>query len=240
MSHFEPIFPLTMDPVTLKKLLDENDQKGTLAWMERSTGNYQVFDPYLDPVLCAQGSLTESKLAQLRYQTTDFAGRSVADLGSNLGFFAFQALCLNARSVTAFEHESSVVESGNLLRDSYEARFPHYQGKLNFVLKELNTLPELPRHDILLVNSLIHWIFVFNKAATMDQIADWLYANCNEAVFFEGCVSAEEPVMKQYGVEPSRLSQEVFLDAMSARFGKRSAVTRMNYNPMRIAVRFYK
>lgn len=227
-----------MNVIELKSRLDAEQVAELQQMMFTQTGNYQVFDPFTDPVTPEQNSLTKQKLDDLKYERSEFEGKTVADLGCNLGFFSFLALNFGATNVTGYDINPMWVLPANLLRDAHVAKFPHYENKLSFEQIDFKTLPSFPRKDVLLVHSLIHWFFVFDPGIRMGEIAVWLSSQC-DSVYFEGCVDATEPVMVQNKVDPARFNESLFFEEMG-RFFKVKMLGRMKYNPQRVAARFYK
>lgn len=219
--------------------LEARNVSALQQWMVAYTVNYQAFNPFSNPVTPLPASLTRRKADDLRYMPHEFRDKTVADLGCNLGFFSFLALDYGAKSVVGYDHLQDIVDCCNGFREVHEKEHPQYKGKLSFQCLDLR-LPSIPTYDVLIVHSLIHWFFVSNPEVTMEQVAAWLHTHCNEAVYFEGCVDASEPVMIQNKVDRARYNETLFFQVMRRFFPRVDFKRRMQYNPQRVAVRFYK
>jgi len=226
-----------MDPKTIALAIAANDENQIKSIMAAETNGYQVYNPFVDPIALEPGGTTESKEKLYQFSRKDFEGKSVSDLGCNLGAFSFLALNYGASRVIAYEHESKFKNFLDLLFHNYQGIFPQYYGKLETVQLNLNTLPKIPKTDIVMANSIIHWLFVFNDKITMAEVATWLAEF--DAVYFEGCVTADEPIMKEYKVDINRFSENIFMREMLKHF---TAVVmgRPSYNPNRLVAKFYK
>ncbi len=64
----------------------------------------------------------------------------------------------------------------------------------------------------------------------------WLRDNVNYALYFEGCVTADETIMKQHKVDLKTYNEKLFLDELAAVFSKVDFVGHCSYNPQRIVV----
>jgi 2-polyprenyl-3-methyl-5-hydroxy-6-metoxy-1,4-benzoquinol methylase len=230
---------------SIEQTLKEKSVQDIESIMAKKTNIYQIYNCFSDPVVPNPNSLVHSKHKDLNYEKDDFNGMSVMDLGCSYGFFAFNALNLGASKVVGVDLREDYVNDLNKIAKSYGDQFPKYFNKIQFKLHKLEHLPYLAqlnegvKPDILLVHSLIHWFFIARKDVTLEQIFDWMKDNCNKAVYFEGCVSAEEKVMADHGVEPSRLTEENFMELAKTNFFTTNP-ERMTYNQKRIRVKMYK
>jgi len=224
-----------------QKLIDLKDATAIQSDMYNITASgYQNYNPFVDPVEPKSDSLGYAKQKNLAYSSSDFHGYSVADLGCSMGYFSFLALNLGASKVTGFDREESYVWRLNKLAKKYGEMFPRYENKLSFEHKELITLPKIPATDVLLVHSLIHWFFIFDKQITMDAIVDWMWENCAFGVYFEGCIDASEQVMLQHNVSVERINPQLFFQAVHRKFKQVTCLKTMEYNQKRVAVRLIK
>jgi SAM-dependent methyltransferase len=224
-----------------QRLIDLKDAAAIQSDMYNITASgYQNYNPFVDPVEAKPESLGFRKQRDLGYSRSDFHGYSVADLGCSMGYFSFLALNLGASQVVGVDKDESYVWRLNKLSKNYGEMFPKYQGKLSFQHKELITLPKIPKTDILLVHSLIHWFFVFDRQMTIDAVVDWMYENCEYGVYFEGCIDATEQVMAQHNVSEERINPQAFFHAVHKKFKRVTGLKIMEYNQKRVAVRLIK
>lgn len=225
--------------MSFSELLRCGNVEETKKFMSTLTNGYQVFNPFSDPIQIDEGSTTDSKLKAMQFTKSMFDGKSVLDLGCNLGVFSFIALNFGAKKVTAYESEQHFYTTAMEIMREYENRFPHYRERLKFVLQNLRSLPPLEKSDVIMANSIIHWFFTGENPVTMEQVAKWFHDHCNEAVYFEGCISAAEPVMKTFKVDINNLNEKLFYDEMSKYFHI-NFVGRPSYNSSRVVLRMLK
>lgn len=225
------------------KVISEVLRTGNVAELKRImsfvTNGYQVYNPFVNPIGVEPGSTTDSKIQAMKYEPSMFQGKTVSDLGCNLGVFSLLALDYGASKVIGYELEENFKKFCEAIKNEHELRFPQHQGKAKIIQGNLNKLPKIEKTDVLLVHSIIHWFFVFNRKVTMEDIAKWLHSSCNEAVYFEGCITAQEPVMKKYGVDVQRFNDKVFFEEVEKLFTV-EMIGRPSYNKQRIVARLYK
>ncbi len=79
----------------------------------------------------------------------DFQGKSVADLGSNIGQYAFWAALLGAAEVQAFDFGPEVVRIGRLLAAA------HAMPQVEFVLADFGAAPPPRKFDVAMMLDII-------------------------------------------------------------------------------------
>jgi hypothetical protein len=89
-------------------------------------------------------------------------------------------------------------------------------------------------------NSILHWFFIHGPKVSLREVFGWLRDNLDQALYFEGCVTADEDIMKQHKVSYDVFNEKLFLGELAAVFPKVDFVGRCSYNPKRIVVRAYK
>ncbi|MEX0828468.1 MAG: class I SAM-dependent methyltransferase [Haliea sp.] len=212
------------------------------AEMKRLTaGGYQVFDTAVFPPVPIKGSIAERKLEDLQWADSDFAGMTVAEIGSQLGFFGFIAASLGARQVIGVDINPRFVAEANKFAVHFKRMCNWHDDKVMFRTQLIEVgvpLPEKP--DIIVANSIVHWFIIQNANHSIDDILCWLRDNCNFAVYFEGCVTASEKIMQDHGIPLQRYSEERFLAACERLFSRVEIVGRCSYNNQRIVARLYK
>ncbi len=85
----------------------------------------------------------------LSLQQLDFQGKSVADLGSNIGQYAFWAALLGAAEVQAFDFGPEVVRIGRLLAEA------HAVPQVAFVLSDFGAAPSPRKFDVAMMLDII-------------------------------------------------------------------------------------
>jgi hypothetical protein len=217
------------------KLLSQAEMKKITA------GGYQVFDTGYFPPVAAPGSICQKKLGDLKWRPEDFAGRTVLELGSQLGFFGFTALSFGARRVVGLDLNPRFVAEANKIAIHYKALCGWETDRIRFrthAIEVGESYPESP--DVIVANSIVHWFFIHGRKVTLREVFGWLRDNVNFALYFEGCVTADETIMRQHKVDIGIYNERLFLDELAAVFSKVDFVGRCSYNPKRIVVRAYK
>lgn len=228
-----------MDLNEISTALSSGNESEIKKLMSKYTNGYQIYNPFVDPIVLEPGGTTESKEKIFQFSRSDFEGKSVSDLGCNLGAFSFIALNKGAVKVHAYEMSADFKNFLDLVAGNYGKIFPQYFDSLKVTQLNLKTLPKIEQTDVLLSIAIIHWFFVFNQSVTMADVAKWFNDTCNEAVYFEGCVTADEPIMKTYGVDILRFNEKLFMDEMSKYFTVK-ILGRPSYNPNRLTAKLYK
>lgn len=228
-----------MNFTAIKESLEKNSLKEIQTHMDAATNGYQIFNPFQDPIEPETGGTTDSKLKIFNFKKEDFENKTVSDLGCNLGAFSFLAINNGAKKTISYEVDPNFKKFLDLLINDYTFRFPYYAYKMDTVEINLNTLPKLIKTDVVLCIAIIHWFFALDKTMTLEKVAKWLSDMCGETLFFEGCVTASEPVMQQYKVDVQRYNEKALLDAMSKYFDY-TILGRPKYNPNRLVAKFTK
>ncbi len=206
---------------------------------ETSAG-YQVYNPFVMPVLFKRTTMLGDKVDSLKYSKGMFDGYKVADLGCSMGYFAFRALGYGAEKVVGYDQKPFYVEAGNAMASKYAELFPKTKGKISFKESNLSSLPKLEEDfDVLIVNSLIHWFIMFKKA-TFEECVDWMYDNCRHAVYFEGCMDSSEKVMQDHGVPADLMDIDKFKTLLEKKFSKVVIIGKTTYNDKRHVIRLFK
>ena len=207
-----------------------------IMYAETSAG-YQVYNPLVFPVKFKKGTLLEKKVQSLQYTPKLFSGYTVADLGCSMGFFTFLSLGYGAKSVVGYDNKDFYVKAGNVMASKYAELFPQTAGRIQFKKVDLSDLPDLgTQFDVLIVNSLIHWFIMFNKA-TFEECVDWMYKHCKKYVYFEGCVDSSEKVMQDHGVPLDLMDADKFISLLKKKFSDVNFIGKTQYNAKRIVVR---
>jgi hypothetical protein len=234
-AEYAKVADASRDGTVKERLLSQAEMKKITA------GGYQVFDTAYFPPIPAAGSICQQKLGDLKWRPEDFAGRSVLEIGSQLGFFGFTALALGARRVVGLDLNPRFVSEANKIAVHYKAMCGWESDRARFRTHSIDvgeTFPENP--DIIVANSIVHWFFIHGRKVTLREVFTWLRDNVNYALYFEGCVTADETIMKQHKVDIKTYNEKLFLDELAAVFSKVDFVGRCSYNPLRIVVRAYK
>ncbi len=166
---------------------------------------------------------------------------SVTELGSQLGFFAFTAASLGASSVIGTDVNPTFVSAANRIAAQYKRTQGWPDDRVMFRTQRLEVgQPIIGDPDIIVVNAIIHWFIIQNPDITIEDVLVWLRDAANKGVYFEGCVTAEEEIMRQHGVPLERYSEDLFLKAGERVFREQHFVGRCTYHPKRIVVRWLK
>jgi len=224
----------------IKTMLNKKELTKLKQWMQLNTGNYQVYDPFVLPILADETSLAFKKQLDLGYTRKDFEGKTVSDLGCCLGFFTFLSLYLGAEKSIGYDNNPKYISFGKEVANNYEKIFPQFKDRVQFKKLNILSFPEIEVTDILLVNSIIHWFFISDKTVTMSRVLEWLHQQCSEAVFFEGCINTSDPSLAKYGVCSSRYNSNLFLEEANRIFSKVEIIEQMSYSKTRIKVRLFK
>jgi SAM-dependent methyltransferase len=223
-------------------------QKGSMRLLdakqmrEITAGGYQVFDTNTFPPRVDTDSLAFKKLSDLKWQSAEFQGKTVVDLGCLLGFFTFHALHLGASQCVGIDATPQCTLEANKIAVNYRinvCRWP--QDRIRFVNQMI--VPNQPLGfypDIIVANSILHWWIIQNPQISVHEILKWLHTSCAYGVYFEGCVSAREDIMQAHRTPESRLSEEMFLNCANELFQQVKFIGRCSYNDKRIVVRLLK
>lgn len=218
------------------KILDEDEMRRITA------GGYQVFDANQFPPVPNVRSICHKKLADLKWANNQFDGRSVMEIGCQLGFFTFTALARGAREVVGFDIEPRFVQAANAIAVNYKknvCKWPNDRAR--FAVRRFAPGDILPfKPDILVANSIIHWWIIQNPSLSLHDVIYWLHEQVNEALYFEGCVTAEEEIMIKNGVDISRYNEDLFMRVCSDVFHRVDFIDRCSYDSRRIVCRLYK
>lgn len=204
------------------------------------TGGYQAFDFSEKTLHPREDSLVYKKFKDLNYESKDFAGMTVADLGSCLGFFSFLSVNLGAISCIGYDNEDIFLEIADELKKNYEEVYPEFKNKVVFQKIDLYSFPNIEKTDIVLAHSILHWFFNLNPQITMRQIIEWLYSICKVAVYFEGCLEVIDPSMKRYAVPSDRCNMNLFLSESERLFRKVEILGSVTYSPTRLKIRMFR
>jgi hypothetical protein len=223
-------------PGTLEgKLLSQAEMKKITA------GGYQVFDTAYFPPVASPGSICQKKLGDLKWRPEDFAGRTVLELGSQLGFFGFTALALGAKRVVGLDLNPRFVAEANKIALHYKTMCGWESDRARFRTHSIRVGERFPEEpDVIVANSIVHWFFIHGRKVTLREVFAWLRDNVSHALYFEGCVTADETIMKQHKVDIATYNEKLFLEELAAVFARVDLVGRCSYNPLRIVVRAYK
>ena len=124
------------------------------------------------------------------------------EIGSQLGFFGFTALALGAKRVVGLDLNPRFVSEANKIAIHYKTLCGWESDRARFRTHSIDvgeTFPENP--DIIVANSIVHWFFIHGRKVTLREVFTWLRDNVNYALYFEGCVTADETIMKQHKVD---------------------------------------
>src|SRR6185312_9582996 len=215
----------------------------TISEMKAITaGGYQAFDANSFPPTAAPESTAFKKQGDLRWEKHEFEGRSVLEIGCQLGFFTFQAAALGARQCLGLDISKRFVDEANKISVNYKLSVCGWHNDMvRFALAEIIPGRPLPfKPDIIVANSIVHWWMIQNKHLTIHSILEWLHDSCRYGLYFEGCVSADEEIMRRNNVPLSRYNEEAFLEACHAIFGTVVLIGRCSYDPRRLVVRLLK
>lgn len=105
-----------------------------------------------------------------------FAGKTVCDLGCNLGYFSFMAARGGAASVTGFDVDPLVVEGATLL-----AAMQGY-GNVRFQVADFTNVPPQVRYDLVLVIDFIGRGTIVK--GRLDAVLDAAARHCRERMVF--------------------------------------------------------
>jgi hypothetical protein len=212
------------------------------AEMKRLTaGGYQVFETGVYPPVPVTASICQMKLADLRWSVQDFSGMTVAEIGSQLGFFSFIAESLGASEIVGMDTNPQFVAEANKFAVHYKRICEWPDDRIMFRTQMMRVgEPLAVRPDIIIASSIIHWFIIQNRGISIEDVLCWLRDNCNHALYFEGCVTASEKIMKDNGIPLERYDEGRFLKACSSVFGRCEVVGRCSYNEQRLVARLYK
>jgi SAM-dependent methyltransferase len=204
-------------------------------YMKDLSGGYQIYNPFTFPI--EPEGLVLSKLNNLNYKTEDFFEKSVTDLGCCLGFFSFYTYSyLGASKVTGYDSNHKYLEWNKKVKDNN----PEVYKNISFVHKDLTRLPEIEKNDIIMAHAIIHWLFIMNEKISLREVIQWLYDNCNYAVYLEGCIDANDPTMIKFSIDESRITKESFIEEASKVFSKVDLIGEMDYCKTRVILRLFK
>jgi SAM-dependent methyltransferase len=207
-----------------------------------TAGGYQVFDARKFPPPPDAASICGKKLGDLKWRDDEFTGKSVVEIGCQLGFFTFTALAYGAREAVGFDLNKRFVAEANRIAANYKTNICNWNAnRAKFVTKRFDPgdmLPFVP--DVLVAHSIVHWWVIQNPGMHLEEIMRWLKTACGEAVYFEGCVTAEEEIMKQNNVAMDRYNERLFLQVCGRLFSKVDYIGRCSYNPRRIVAKLFK
>lgn len=204
--------------------------------------HYNTYDLLQFPVVPLDGTFSKDKFETIRYRPRDFDGKTVIDLGACMGFFSFLALDWGARVVRGIDNNKSWVGLMNRWKVEHLKRFgKKIKGDIDFVEMDLAPLPMLPRYDVVMCHSLLHWL-VMKHGRSLDDCMRWLAMIAKEKVVFEGCWDASERFRHHPNPEDrkrllSMLNPVEFMKAASRNFKHVRFIGRCKYNDnWRVAV----
>lgn len=206
-----------------------------------TSGGYQSFSVDAFPPQPEERSIAYKKLLDLKWTREEFTGRSVLEIGSQLGFFSFHAIALGAVDSVGLDINPRFVQEANRIAYHYKKLCHWSRDMVRFVSgpvfpgNELSTKP-----DIIVLNSVLHWWIIQRPELSVYDMLAWLHRSCLYGVYFEGCVSAEEPIMAQHSVDLNRYNEKLFLSECARLFSTVTVVGRCTYNEKRIVVRLLR
>lgn len=215
---------------------------GEAEMREITAGGYQVFDATKFPPVPNPKSICGQKLNDLRWTESDFQGRSALEIGCQLGFFTFTALAKGATEVVGFDLNPRFATEANKIAFNYKKNVCGWdEDRAKFATRRFAPGEDIGlKPDILITNSIVHWWVIQNPDKSIEEIMDWLRLSANYAVYFEGCVTAEEPIMQQNGVSVERFNESLFLDVCKGLFSDVEFIGRCSYDKRRIVARLYR
>ena len=206
-----------------------------------TAGGYQVFDTTAFPPRPVPDTMAALKLKDLGWSQLEFEGQRVVELGSQLGFFGFTAASLGATSVIGYDANPAFVDVANSIAAYYRDQGEWHGDRVMFRTQALNVGDDVPGFpDVIVANAILHWFMVQNPDIALEDVLMWLREAATTAVYFEGCVTAAEPIMREHGVSIERYNEDLFLRAGARVFRKQVVVSRSSYNPQRLVVRWFK
>jgi len=214
----------------------------TAPEMTRITaGGYQSFNSATFPPKAAEHSIAATKWRDLKWTPSDFLGKSTLELGSQLGFFSFNAAALGATECVGVDLNKTFVNEANKIAINYKkfiCRWP--DDRVRFMTSKINVGDQFPLMDIVIANSIIHWWIIQNKELTLPDALKWLHSMCRYGVYFEGCVSATEEIMTRNSVSIDRYNEALFINSCQDIFSEVNYIGRCTYNKERVVLRLLK
>jgi SAM-dependent methyltransferase len=211
--------------------------------MSRITaGGYQSFDSAIFPPKPAVNSISASKWRDLKWEKSDFVGKTTLELGCQLGFFSFNAAALGATECVGMDLNKRFVSEANKMAINYKKFICGWpDDRVRFVTNKIAVGDKVPFiADIIIANSILHWWIIQDESLTIRDILKWLHSMCRYGVYFEGCVSASEEIMKSNNVSMERFNEALFINSCEEVFDEVKYVGRCSYNSERIVLRLLK
>jgi len=224
----------------IKDLMSEDNLKKIKKEMSEASGGYQVYNPFTLPVKAEEGTLVFKKIKDYDLLPGEFKGKSVSDIGCCLGFFSFYSLYLGAEKVIGYDKDPTYLSYCNTYSENYGKIYPEFKNKIQFKDLDITSLPSLEKTDIVMVNSILHWIFIIDRQAEIKNVLKWLFDSCNESVYFEGCIDASDPSMVKYNVDPAIYNSDLFISEAKKIFKRVDVVKKMSYSSTRVQAKFHK
>ena len=180
---------------------------------------YEKYDPVsLVPV----NNETYIRLIELGFQSSEFKGKSVLDIGCNTGMLSIHALNLGAKEVKSVDVQKpllsffgEVIAKHNLPIKLYEAQFN-------------NLVPNEDSADIVLMMEVLHWIV--DQGSSISNAIEKLAGLCNEILYIETPWDTNEPSIAAKGViQHEQYNMPLILNELSKYFEEISFERFMTY-----------
>jgi SAM-dependent methyltransferase/aminoglycoside phosphotransferase (APT) family kinase protein len=188
--------------------MNRNDERPEGGVAPRATGagpadkkprnvrcQYAHFDPAtLQPL----NEATMRRALEVGFERTDFAGKTVLDIGCHSGFLSFLAAKRGARSVKAYDVSKVFVDE---LNTAVEINGLPVVG----AIKPFNRLdPDVDAADVVLFFEVIHWLV--SQGDTIPSVIQKVAALTRECLFFEFPWDVTEPSIQAQ----TRLTREEY------------------------------
>lgn len=167
---------------------------------ERSKTRYQVFSfDEFGNIRNIGGRIPNKLKAYGRYYLSDFNNKSLLDIGTDFGFFCFEAINRGASKATGVdrgrkEGDGTLYEITHMNQKVVKF-WPSKYATVDFITSDIGKeWPVIDPHDIVMCCSMYHHIYA--NCGNHDEIFYWLSQVTNEYVLWEGPLDLQDPVAK--------------------------------------------